>query len=53
MSFSNYRADSFIDLLNKRVDELNYKIVLALEQLEVIKKFLMLIIVLNSKLYIK
>jgi hypothetical protein len=40
MSFSNYHADSFIDLLNKRVDELNYKIVLAMEQLEVIKKFL-------------
>jgi hypothetical protein len=40
MSFNNYHADSFIDLLNKRVDELNYKIVLALEQLNVIKKFL-------------
>jgi hypothetical protein len=40
MSFSNYRADSFIDLLNKRVEDLNYKIVLALEQINGILKFL-------------
>jgi hypothetical protein len=40
MSFNNYRADSFIDLLNKRVDDLSYKIVLALEQINAIMKFL-------------
>jgi hypothetical protein len=40
MFFNNYRADSFIDLLNKRVDDLSYKIVLTLDHINVILKYL-------------
>jgi hypothetical protein len=40
MSFNNYRADSFIDLLNKKVDDLNYKIILASQQIDSILELL-------------
>jgi hypothetical protein len=40
MSFNNYHADSFTDLLYKKVDELTYKIVSVTLQVNVVQQFL-------------
>jgi hypothetical protein len=40
MSFVTYRADSFTEMLNNKVDDLNYKRVLTSQRIDVVQQVL-------------